>query len=601
MKRIFAIPLLVVIVVGCYAPAVRDGFVWDDTALVLRDPLIRSWRLIPEGFNHYLFVDATPSDFYRPLQRLTYTVEYAFFGTRAEPYHATNIALHAAAAVALMLLMEKLLTAFGSPSNRARWIAVIGAVAWAVHPVHTSAVVYVSGRADLLAALFGFSGCFLLFHGIVRPKRSAWLWTVLAGLAFLAGALSKESALVFPLISAAALLILKQPRALIRLGILTLSVAVIYASLRLPAEHNPPPTLGPAAPLAARPSTLARAVAEYAGLLILPVRLHMERDVQPAYMQNEYSDTSPFALRELQTLLGITLIAALVFLMVRVFRRNPAVFALLCAAVLSYLPVSGIVRLNAPVAEHWIYVPSAFLLMAVAVGLAPMLDRIARSKVLLGTGTAVFATWMVFLAGRTFVRTFDWKNQRVFLERTIADGGNSPRMLINLASLESSEGHLDLARKQLLAALQRQPDQPFGIIELAAVCIKQNDFHKAHELLGKAKQLPLVEATAYELMTILENKETGQANLLRLRLATRTGCPNWAIEKRYIKLLAETGATAAAIQELRGCLQTQWYRSESWQLLAHLLAKNGDALGAAQAMALATSYDVHLTHDSAVL
>jgi predicted Zn-dependent protease len=174
-------------------------------------------------------------------------------------------------------------------------------------------------------------------------------------------------------------------------------------------------------------------------------------------------------------------------------------------------------------------------------------------------------------------------------------------MLINLASLESSEGHLDLARKHLMTALQRQPDQPFGLIELAAVCIKQNDFREAHELLGKAKQLPLAEAAAYELMTILENKETGQANLLRLRLAARTGCPNWAIEKRYIKLLAETGATAAAVQELRVCLQTQWYRSESWQLLAQLLAKSGDTRGAMEAMALATSYDVHLTRDSAVL
>ena len=60
-------------VVGAiYAPALRNGFVWDDTALVLRDPLIRSWGLIPEGFNHFLFADATPSDFYRPLQRVTY-------------------------------------------------------------------------------------------------------------------------------------------------------------------------------------------------------------------------------------------------------------------------------------------------------------------------------------------------------------------------------------------------------------------------------------------------------------------------------------------------------------------------------------------------
>ena len=83
-----------------YAPAVNNGFVWDDTALVLRDPLIRSWRLIPEGFNHFLFVDATASDFYRPIQRLTYTLEYAAFAFRPAAYHLTNILLHAAAAIA---------------------------------------------------------------------------------------------------------------------------------------------------------------------------------------------------------------------------------------------------------------------------------------------------------------------------------------------------------------------------------------------------------------------------------------------------------------------------------------------------------------------
>jgi hypothetical protein len=78
MKKRWAILVLAVAVFG-YAPVVRTGFVWDDTAFILRDPLIRSWRLIPEGFQHFLFTDATASDFYRPIQRLTYTVEYWAF------------------------------------------------------------------------------------------------------------------------------------------------------------------------------------------------------------------------------------------------------------------------------------------------------------------------------------------------------------------------------------------------------------------------------------------------------------------------------------------------------------------------------------------
>src|SRR5205085_5101946 len=52
-SRIFALIAIGVAVLVSYAPALRDGFVWDDTALVQRDPLIRSWRLIPEAFNHF--------------------------------------------------------------------------------------------------------------------------------------------------------------------------------------------------------------------------------------------------------------------------------------------------------------------------------------------------------------------------------------------------------------------------------------------------------------------------------------------------------------------------------------------------------------------
>ena len=111
----------------------------------------------------------------------------------------------------------------------------------------------------------------------------------------------------------------------------------------------------------------------------------------------------------------------------------------------------------------------------------------------------------------------------------------------------------------------------------------------------------MVASQAHELLAVLENKEKGQANLLRMRLAAHTGVPNWLTEKRYIKLLAETGSMAAAIQELKTCLQTDWYRAESWQLLGQLLARTGQNEAAAQALALANDYDVHLSTRPAAL
>jgi tetratricopeptide (TPR) repeat protein len=369
----------------------------------------------------------------------------------------------------------------------------------------------------------------------------------------------------------------------------------------LPAEHNPAPRLGRDIPLRARPITMARAVAEYAGLLVLPVNLHMERDVRSSYQGNLYADSSAAAARELQTLLGIVLLAALIFYMTRIRRRDPLIFALLVCGLITYLPVSGLIRLNASVAEHWIYVPSAFFFLAVVLHGCKLGSRVVSSRLMFGAGSVICASWVLFLGGRTFVRTFDWKDQRTFLERTVAAGGDSARMLINLGALESSENHLERGRKYLAEALKKEPDQPFGLVELAAICIKQNDFTAAHELLGKAAESPVVGAHAQELLAVLENKEKGQANLLRMRLAAHTGFPNWSIEKRYINVLVETGATSAALLELKTCLETEWYRAETWQLLGNLLARTGQNKAAAEAFALANDYDVHLSARHAAL
>ena len=64
---------------------------------------------------------------------------------------------------------------------------------------------------------------------------------------------------------------------------------------------------------------------------------------------------------------------------------------------------------------------------------------------------------------------------------------------------------------------------------------------------------------------MLENRETGQVNLHRLRLAARLGPPNWAIEQRYIRALADLNFPDRAIIELKTCIAAAPYRAESWQ------------------------------------
>jgi tetratricopeptide (TPR) repeat protein len=587
VKKILAPLFLAALVFAVYAPALRNGFVWDDTALVLRDPLIRSWRLIPEGFQHFLFTDATASNFYRPIQRLTYTLDYAAFAFRPGGYHLTSVVWHIAAALALLLLTGELLRSFGVEERKRRFLAFLATVAWAIHPVHNAAVAYVSGRADPLAAAFGFLGLYAGIRSLRANGPRRWLLLLAAGALLLLSMLSKETGIVFLFLWGAVLLLKKDWKEFRPLTVVALFVAVIYLSLRLPAEHVAPPTFRPPPPLLVRPILAARAFAEYAGLIVLPINLHMDRDVETHPEGAPEARADRAAWRELQTLLGILLLAAAIYWLIRSRKRDPETFCCLLLAAIAYLPASGALLLNASVAEHWIYLPTAFLFLAA--GLA--ISRLSISTALLGS---ILGLWLVFLGTRTFLRTFDWKDQRTFVERTIASGGDSARMLINLASLDLHDGQLDSAKRNLLEALRKEPGQPLAAINLASVAIRQNDFATAHDLLNRATKMPFVEAQAHELLAVLKFKETGEMDVMRMRLAAHTGPANWRIEKRYVETLDQNGATDAAIAELKSCLATQWYRAESWQLLSELLAKKGHTTEAAAARSRAEAFDVHL-------
>jgi tetratricopeptide (TPR) repeat protein len=593
LKKFLPALVLALAIFAVYAPALRNDFVWDDTALILRDPLIRSWQLVPEAFQHFLFIDATPSDFYRPVQRLTYLVDYAAFVFKPAGYHLTSILCHVGATLALLLLANELLRGWNVEERTRRRLAFLAALVWAVHPAHTAAVAYISGRADPLAAMFGFLGLYCGIRALPQTRANRWLLLIATAALFLWSALSKETGLIFPILWLAILLLRKSWRQVAPAIVVTLFVAVSYLSLRLPAEHFPAPRLRPPAPLLVRPIIFARAFAEYTGLILFPANLHMDRDVESHPFGPSDASVRGAAWRELETLLGIVLIAAAIYWLIRSRKQDPAIFGCLVLAALGYIPVSGAFSLNASIAEHWLYLPMAFLLLAAAMAISRI--RIPRLAII-----SVLAVWLVFLGARTFVHTLDWKNQRTFLERTIAAGGDSARMLINLASQELHEGQLDSAKKHLEAALEKEPNQPFAVINLAVVAIRKEDYATAREILNRAKDLPLVDAQAHELLGILEVKEHDRVELLRFRLASRTGPPNWRIERRYIEALDQTGNTSAAIQELAACLKTQWYRAESWQLLSDLFTKAGPTREGMEALEQAKDYDVHLMEHAEV-
>ena len=165
---------------------------------------------------------------------------------------------------------------------------------------------------------------------------------------------------------------------------------------------------------------------------------------------------------------------------------------------------------------------------------------------------------------------------------------------LNLGGLELSQGHLDAARQALGGALAKEPENPIALLNLAAVTIKQGDFPAARAFLKRVTGAPELRARAEESLAVLENRESGKVDLLRLRLAARLGPVDWMIEKRYVKALADLNFPERAIAELGSCLAVAPYRAESWQMMNELLQRTGRPNEAALALSMAEANDVHL-------
>ncbi len=148
--------LLVAGAIAVHLPALSGQLIWDDNYLVGENPFFRSPILSLEVFRHYLFLDSF-SGHYRPVQNLSYMLDYLLWNGDPWGYHLSNTVWHASAGVLLFFLLRRLTAAWGSTERQKLYLetgSYLVALVWTLHPVHSAAVDYISGRADSLAFAF---------------------------------------------------------------------------------------------------------------------------------------------------------------------------------------------------------------------------------------------------------------------------------------------------------------------------------------------------------------------------------------------------------------------------------------------------------------
>src|SRR5713101_6339922 len=82
-----------------------------DASAFHENPFIKSPLLIFESLRHYLFLDSF-SAHYRPIQNISYFVDYFFWNTDEFGFHLTNVLLHVGSGILLYFLLRQLFASF---------------------------------------------------------------------------------------------------------------------------------------------------------------------------------------------------------------------------------------------------------------------------------------------------------------------------------------------------------------------------------------------------------------------------------------------------------------------------------------------------------
>ncbi len=588
----WAPPLLVLVVFlaaafAAYSPSLSGERIWDDHYLTGENPFFRSPVFAAEIFRRHLFTESF-STYYRPVQNLSYMLDYALWGEGTTGYHCTNVLIHAFAAWLLFLLLRRLLPAMWENAGAARVAALLVSLVWLVHPVHNAAVAYISGRADSLAAFFALAA-WLVWDASrnFRSPSARALGACGAATLFLTALCSKEIALVWALLFVLHAIFFgrAQARRARIAGVIGVAAIVgIYAMLHSLPEHRAPAPGSTPEPLGGRTILALRALGDYTGLMFAPVTLMMERSLGAPGMYAGRASWWRGISSEYLSLLGIAALGAALWLCLRRgegrgLRRFGAAWFFV-----AFIPISNLIPLNAEVAEHWIYTASIGFLLLVAGAAAMLPPRFMRWTPALAVAAACA------LGVRTGFRAAEWADGETFARSTIANGGASPRLLTYYANELGRKGRLDEQEQVYRKMLQVYPDFVMARINLGINLQKRGRAEEAKALLdvgradAAAPGLPRTWNAALNAAGQLHREGRSAEALALVREWMPANPHTWDLVGFEANVLRETQDPRAALVVVEKFAVAHWWHLPSQLGMASLQREAGDF-----ALALATA------------
>lgn len=197
-KKYLLFFIIAIISFLAYWNALYSNFVWDDKALICSNSYIKSIdKLLVLLKMPFLYspdevrVEAEKYGYYRPLIILSLAIDYKIWHLNPFGYHLTNVIWNVLVCISIFYFVEKL---FGNI-----FISFNSALLFALHPVHTESVTWISGRTDIIASFFYFSSICLYINFLTKPRYKP-IFYLLSTLSFILALFSKEISVTLPII-----------------------------------------------------------------------------------------------------------------------------------------------------------------------------------------------------------------------------------------------------------------------------------------------------------------------------------------------------------------------------------------------------------------
>ena len=481
---------LSLLVLLTYSNSLGNGYVWDDHELVVMNPDLRadaSWTaLFSSGVFSHVHRQTTKSNYYRPLQTVSYRAVSELFGQNSSALHLLSVLLALATVLAGFWGYHRL--------TRRLELAFAAAALFAVHPAHSEAVDWISALPDIgctASTLLAF-GCFLALHRslieLTTSRKAPKFWVLWGSslLFFAAALLWKETAVVFPLIVAAYTFCIEpsslgqRTRLASKFSLPFWCVLLVYLFVRLR-------ILGFLA-MRQRIWELTPIQVALSGLHLLT--LYWWKLVFPFHL-NAYHLFSP-----VRSLWDMRAIAAVVFLALSCiaigyrFRRNRlAAFAAIWVFV-TLLPVMNIYALGRNAfAERYLYLPSfGFCLLVV------LLANAAIQRLPVRAQKPIAALALVVLVAlfcwTTVARNPDWHDDATLFRETLVRSPDAPFVHFMVASTSDDSGQAELHyQKAIELAGQESPtdvlDLTLSYEGLASLYSDRGDYARALDMVHR--------------------------------------------------------------------------------------------------------------------